>query len=192
MNHLTETRIFLGPLFHKVAVPRHQLAAEVRIYELQAQRQPSVSLDQLALVVAFQRFQLILLLDTLAEYFVQIDRVTELHVDHLAGQYAAGYSLILLRVFLADARGSPVAALARHFHYLLAGSVGTLALVALGRAGMPAYVPRIGARLGALLPGLLARPWMAYRDAPVPPAGERFVAGQPAGDLLYVTGHRLP
>lgn len=152
--------------------------------------QSLIPLEQLAFVVAFQRF-VAALLDG-PQNLTQFNGAAILDVHHGSCELRIRDSPEFARQIVTNPRLFPVAALAGDFDIFLANDVGTLAIVARCATLVPAIQTSAIATLLANIAVLQTRFFLVTDfKALVTPANETFAAGHAAREGFLVAGNRF-
>lgn len=135
VDHLDQSGILLGEGFEEVRIVGLQLGRQVRIADLEPDGEPTVALQQTALVAALQGSVALGLAGP--EDVAQLDRTATLHLLHRRGQLRRGEPPVVSVKIVTRPHLLPVATLAGNFDHFPAGQVrwavpvvtGSLALV---------------------------------------------------------------
>lgn len=187
VDHLDQGGILFGVRPQELGIVGLQLGRQIRVADLQADRESAVALQRAALVAAFKGFVTLRLSGP--KDVAQLDRSAALHFLHRRGQLGRGDATVLLAEIVTRSHLLPVAALARYLDHLPAGQVRrAVAVVARCLALVSAGCARCGATLTAHFLRGLASVFVTRFDARVAATRKWFCARQATAEGALVAG----
>lgn len=187
VNHLDEGGVLFGERPQELRVVGLQLGGQVRVADLEADRQAPVALQRAALVAALQG--LVAFGFAGAENVAQFDGASALHLLHGGGELRGCDPSVLFAEVVTGSGLLAVAALARHFDGFATREIlRAVALVAGGFALVGAAGACCRAGLAADFALGLASVLVTWFDAAVAGAGKWFGACKSAAERGLVAG----
>lgn len=187
VDHLDQRGVLFGVRAQELGIVGLQLGREVRIADLEADRETAIAFQHAALLVALQG--LITLRFPRPEDIAQLDRTTALHFLHRRSQLGRRNTAVLFAKIVTRPHLFPIATLTGDLDHLPAGQIlWTFPVVTGCLALVDAVCADCGATLAANFGLGLADILVARFDALVAVARKRFGARQATAEGAQVAG----